>query len=489
MRKSGILMHISSLPGPYGIGTMGKSAYEFIDFLKTAGQSYWQILPLCPTGYGDSPYQSFSTFAGNPYLIDPAQLVCEGLLTEQEAMSSHRESGRVDYGDLFRTRYDLFQRAFARFSPNEEYQHFVNENGWWLEDYALFMALKTYFRGRPWQTWSMSLVMRLPAVLDSYRETCDESIRFHYFLQYQFFRQWNALHAYAKEKNIQIIGDVPIYVPLDSADVWAAPRLFQLDQACRPKLVAGCPPDAFSADGQLWGNPLYDWERMKEDNYRWWIRRLRAAGKLYDVVRIDHFRGLESYWAIPARDTTAVGGSWKKGPGKDFIDTIHKDLPELTLIAEDLGFVTPQVRQLQEYSGYPGMKVMQFAFDSREEGDYLPENYPVNSVCYSGTHDNTTLAGWRKEASGEDVAVAMDYLKITREEGFVRGMIRGCMESVSKLCVVQMQDWLNLGSEARMNTPGTLSCLNWSWRTEPGFMTDALAHEIRDMTEKYGRLP
>ena len=351
------------------------------------------------------------------------------------------------------------------------------------------MALKSYFRGRPWQDWSMSLIMRLPAVLDSYRQTCDRQIRFHYFLQYEFFRQWNALHDYARAKGIQIIGDVPIYVPLDSCDVWAAPELFQLDQACRPSHVAGCPPDAFSADGQLWGNPLYDWDKMQQDGYRWWIRRLRAAGKLYDVVRIDHFRGLESYWSIPAKDSTAVGGCWKPGPGAAFIDAIHKALPELTLIAEDLGFVTPQVRQLQEYSGYPGMKVMQFAFDSREAGDYLPENYPVNSVCYSGTHDNTTLLGWRGEAEPQDVAAAEQYLKITPQEGFVRGMIRGCMESVSKLCVIQMQDWLELDAQARMNTPGVLSCQNWSWRAAPDFLSSQLAQQIRTMTEKYGRLP
>ena len=307
-------------------------------------------------------------------------------------------------------------------------------------------------------------------------------------MQYQFFRQWDELHRYAGEKGIRIIGDVPIYVPLDSADVWANPKLFQLDAACRPKKVAGCPPDSFSQEGQLWGNPLYDWEKMKKTGYRWWLRRLKAAGKLYDVVRLDHFRGFESYWAVPATETTAIHGAWQPGPGKDFIRAVQNALPELAFIAEDLGFVTPEVRRLQEFSGYPGMKVMQFAFDSREAGDYLPENYPVNSVCYSGTHDNTTLSGWQQDAAPSDVAEARRYLGITQEEGFVRGMVRGCMESVSKLSVIQLQDWLGLGPEGRMNTPGTLSSANWSWRVGENVLTPTLADEIRGMTEKYGRI-
>lgn len=488
MKKSGILMHISSLPGPYGIGTMGKSAYEFVDFLHKAGQSYWQLLPLCPTGYGNSPYQSFSTFAGNPYLIDPQMLVQDGLLTRQEADSQRMDNKRVDYGWLYDNRMPLLRTALDRFSPDRDYDRFVLKNSWWLEDYALFMALKTYFRGRPWQDWSMSLVMRLPAVLDSYRMELDTEIRLQCFVQYLFFKQWEKLRAYASEKGIRIIGDVPIYVPLDSADVWANPKLFQLDAACRPIQVAGCPPDSFSADGQLWGNPLYDWNRMKQTGYDWWLRRLHAAGERYDVIRFDHFRGFESYWSVPAGEESAVNGSWRTGPGADFIRAVNQELPQLEFIAEDLGYITPRVRALQEFSGYPGMKVMQFAFDSREAGDYLPENYPVNSVCYSGTHDNTTLAGWQYEAAAEDVKTAVAYLKITPQEGFVRGMIRGCMESKSRLCIIQLQDWLELGSDARMNTPGTLSQANWSWRAREGDITDTLAAQIRAMTDKYNRL-
>ena len=486
MRKSGILMHISSLPGPYGIGTLGKSAYEFVDFLHAAGQSYWQILPLCPTGYGDSPYQSFSTFAGNPYFIDPDILVEQGLLTPQETDGHKKTTPRVDYGWLYETRLKLFETAFRRFVPGEDYERFLAKNSWWLDDYALFMALKTCFRGRPWQDWSMSLILRLPAVLEAYRKELDEDVRFHSFLQYQFLRQWEALRSYANGKGIKIIGDVPIYVPLDSADVWAEPTLFQLDSACRPKKVAGCPPDSFSAHGQLWGNPLYDWEKMKKNGYKWWLRRLSAAGRLYDVVRFDHFRGLESYWAVPAGEETAIHGAWEPGPGEDFIRTVNERLPHLEFIAEDLGFVTPQVRALQEFSGYPGMKVMQFAFDSREAGDYLPENYTENSVCYSGTHDNITLLGWSREAAPEDVEKAWQYLG-SRDESFVDGMIRLCMESRSKLCVIQLQDWLSLGAEARMNTPGVLSGSNWTWRADRAMLTPALAARIRTTTQTHQR--
>lgn len=490
MRKSGILMHISSLPNPYGIGTMGKCAYEFVDFLCDAGQSYWQILPLSPTGYGDSPYQSFSTFAGNHYLIDLDLLIGEGLLTQDEvdALCWGRDEGRVDYGCLYENRAKLLRLAYERFVPDEAYRAFVMENENWLRDYALFMTLKERHRGKDWHTWSISLMMRLPGALDAYRDTAEEAIGFHYFLQYQFFRQWKALRAYANQRGIRIIGDVPIYVPLDSADVWANPGLFQLDGNGQPKAVAGCPPDSFTADGQLWGNPLYDWQKMKETGYDWWIRRLRAAARMYDVVRLDHFRGFESYWAIPAGDKTAVGGSWQPGPGMDFIRAIQSALPELDFIAEDLGYVTPEVRQLQEDSGYPGMKVMQFAFDSREAADYLPHTYPVNSVCYSGTHDNPTLAQWFQEVSQEDIALARAYLGLNVEEGLIPGMIRGCMGSVSRLCVIQMQDYLELDGSARMNFPGTLSENNWTWRAPVGFITTALTERIFKMTQRYGRL-
>ena len=489
MRKSGILMHVTSLPNAYGIGSMGQCAYDFVDFLCEAGQSYWQILPLNPTGYGDSPYQSFSTYAGNHYLIDLDQLIREGLLEQAEvnAVSWSRDENRVDYGCLYENRTKLLHTAFERFRPDARFTAFVAENAYWMEDYALFMALKDAFHGRAWQNWSVSLLMRIPAVLETYRQDLKEQIEFQYFLQYKFFEQWKALRTYANERGIRIIGDVPIYVPLDSADVWANHHLFQLDQSRRPKMVAGCPPDSFSADGQLWGNPLYDWDKMKQTGFEWWIQRLKAASRMYDVVRLDHFRGFESYWAIPAGDATAANGCWKQGPGLAFIQAIQEALPNLDFIAEDLGYVTPEVRQLQEDSGYPGMKVMEFAFDSREAGNYLPHLYPVNSVCYSGTHDNLTMQQWFDEAAPADVAEAKAYMGLSEEEGYVWGMIRGCMGSVSKLCVIQMQDYLELGGEARMNFPGTLTNKNWTWRAGEGFITPELTRRILQMTRRYGR--
>lgn len=488
MRKSGILMHISSLPGSFGIGTMGKSAYEFVDFLQSAGQNYWQILPLSPTGYGDSPYQAFSTFAGNHYLIDPQLLQQQGLLTQQELESFDWGDGvRVDYGKLYQNREKLLRLAYERFVPDAAYQQFTSENKWWLEDFTLFMALKRKLGNQSWYNWTLALMMRVEASLEAYRWELQEDTDFHTFLQYQFHRQWHDLKQYANDRGIRIIGDVPIYVPLDSADVWANPGLFLLDSNRRPKMVAGCPPDSFSADGQLWGNPLYDWEKMAKTGYRWWIQRLKAAANMYDVVRLDHFRGFESYWAIPANDTTAMNGKWMPGPGMDFIKTMQAAFPENPFIAEDLGYVTEEVRQLQLASGYPGMKVLEFAFDSREAGNYLPHLYPTNSVCYTGTHDNVTLKQWFSEASDEDIAEARAYLGLHEPEGDVWGMIRGAMSSISDLCIVQMQDYLQLGGEARMNCPGTLSGANWSWRAEEGFATEALAEKIRKITVRYGR--
>ena len=490
MRKSGILMHITSLPNAYGIGTMGKCAYDFVDFLQKSGQTYWQILPLSPTGFGDSPYQAFSTFAGNHYLIDPDLLIRQGLLLQEEVdgFSWGDHENRVDYGKLYENRTKLLRMAYDRFVPDDGFTSFVAGNIDWLEDYALFMTLKEKFHGQPWQKWSASLMMRDPKVISACRVELKAELEFRYFLQYIFFCQWDALRSYANEKGIRIIGDVPIYVPLDSADVWANPGLFWLDGNCSPVKVAGCPPDSFSADGQLWGNPLYDWAKMKDTDYDWWVRRLRAASRMYDVVRLDHFRGFESYWAVPATDNTAANGCWLPGPGMDFIRAVQKALPDLDFIAEDLGYVTPEVRKLQEDSGYPGMKVMQFAFDSREEGDYLPHTYPVNSVCYSGTHDNLTMVQWFREAAPEDIAMAKAYLGLNGEEGLVKGMIRGCMASSSRLCVIQMQDYLELGAEARMNFPGTLSGNNWTWRGTPGSLTEELSSRIREITIRYGRL-
>jgi len=491
MRASGILMHVTSLPGPNGIGAMGESARRFVDFLAQAGQRYWQILPLSPTGYGNSPYQSLSTFAGNQYLIDLETLVEEGLLRREEvdAVSWNQQEDRVDYGILYKNRRTVLYQAYERFlgMPNRAFHQFIQHQRDWLQDYALFMALKEEFQGKPWQEWPNDLRLRQPEAIAAYREKLKYPIAFHYFLQFQFFAQWGRLHNYAKAKGIRIIGDVPIYVPLDSADVWAHHTLFQLDEDRKPKLVAGVPPDAFTADGQLWGNPLYDWEKLKSTGYAWWLRRLTAAAQMYDVVRLDHFRGFESYWAVPAEDDTARNGHWMPGPGKDFIQALKENLPELEFIAEDLGYLTPEVRKLQKDSGYPGMKVLEFAFDSLGPSDDQPHRYSRDSVCYTGTHDNSPLALWRQEADPADIAFAKEYLGLNDEEGFNRGIIRGGMSSVAKLFVAQMQDYLELGAGHRTNEPGTQSG-NWQWRMLSGELTPELAQRIRKLTRIYGRL-
>ena len=491
MRESGILMHITSLPGPYGVGTMGKHAYEFVDFLKKAGQSVWQILPLAPTGYGDSPYQSCSTFAGNHYLIDLDLLVAEGLLREDEISSIHwcdRED-KADFGLLYNSRLKVLRLAYSRFTGSKAFDSFCAENSSWLSDFALFMALKDDNGGKPWYQWCEGLKQRNADAVWQARQELREQIRFYSFVQYLFYKQWNDLRSYAHENGIKIIGDVPIYVPLDSCDVWSNPELFQLDEKLDPVAVAGCPPDGFSADGQLWGNPLYRWDLMAQDGYSWWIRRLGAASKLYDVVRIDHFRGFEAYWAVPFGDTTAKNGKWVKGPAMDFVNAIKKALPSIEMIAEDLGFLTQEVLDMRDASGFPGMKVLEFAFDSKEPSDYLPHTYTPNTVCYTGTHDNMTMRQWFDTSSEETIAYAAEYMNLSQEEGYVWGVIRTAMASVSDLCVVQMQDYLNLGGEARMNFPGTLTDRNWTWRATDGYISDELAKRIFHLTKLYGRLP
>jgi len=489
MRESGILMHITSLPGPYGVGTMGKQAFAFVDFLQEAGQSYWQILPLTPTGYGDSPYQSCSTYAGNHYLIDLPILVEEGLLQHDEISGIDWcwTADRVDFGKQYLNRLNVLRIAYGRFCENDAFYRFCAENQNWLPDFALFMALKEKFDGQPWYVWEAPLKLRQPEAIAAVREELKEQIRFFCFVQYLFHKQWGALRSYAHAKQVRIIGDVPIYVPYDSADVWSNPGLFQLDENMNPTAVAGCPPDAFSEDGQLWGNPLYRWDLMKTDGYRWWLARLAAAGQLYDVVRMDHFRGFEAYWSVPYGDATARNGQWIKGPGLDFMNTVKEKLPQISLIAEDLGFLTQEVLDLRDESGFPGMKVLEFAFDSREPSEYLPHTYPANSVCYTGTHDNMTMRQWFETASADAVAYATEYMRLCQEEGMVWGVIRTAMSSVSDLCIIQMQDLLNLGGEARMNFPGTMTDANWTWRAWEGF-TDGLAQRIYSLTKLYGRL-
>ena len=492
MRESGVLMHLTSLPSPYGIGTMGAAAREFVDFLAAAGQRYWQLLPICPTSYGDSPYQSFSTFAGNPYLIDLDLLAQDGLLRPEEYRSIDWEStpDRVNYGVLYQKRLPVLRLAARRLlaDPPAAYGTFCAANDFWLPDYALFMALKDAHGGRAWSEWEAPLRRRDPAALESARQQYADDIAFWQAVQYLFFDQWQGLKAYANDHGVRIIGDLPIYVAADSVDVWSSPQSFQLDGDLRPIEIAGCPPDGFSATGQLWGNPLYDWDAMAKDGYRWWVRRIQVLSGIYDVLRIDHFRGFAGYYAIPRGATTAAGGRWRKGPGMDLFRAVDAALGKREIIAEDLGFLTDDVRELLAQSGYPGMKVLEFAFDSRESGNYLPHTYPRHCVVYTGTHDNEPLNGWFETADPAGVAYAVEYLRLTPEEGYHWGMMRAAWASVADLAVVQAQDLLGLGHEARMNAPSTLGG-NWCWRALPGSFTPELARRLHRQMELYGRLP
>lgn len=490
MRNSGILMHISSLPSPYGIGTMGKAAYEFADFLHAAGQHYWQLLPIGPTSYGDSPYQSFSTWAGNPYFIDLDLLIEDGLLLQQEvdAVDWDAHSERVDYGFQFDHRFPLLYQAFVRGRDRyaEEIFAFRRENAW-VEDYALFMAIKRSRNMEPWNTWPEEIRLRRAGAVETYATVLAEDMNFFIFLQFMFFRQWYRLRDYVHSLGIDLIGDLPIYVPYDSCDVWVHPELFQLEPDGTPIGVAGCPPDAFTQDGQLWGNPLYHWERMREDDYAWWKSRIVAVSRMFDVTRIDHFRGVESYWFVPYGDETARNGHWVKGPDMAFVDALHRAFPNLRLIAEDLGYQTPELALLLKNSGYPGMKVLEFAFDSREPSNFLPHRYDRNCICYSGTHDNETLRQWLEGQSEQTLDYVAEYLGVREHSDCHWGILRAGMASVADTFIAQLQDYLELGAEGRMNLPGTLSTDNWSWRVKPGACTPELAARIRRMTKLYER--
>lgn len=493
MRESGILLPISSLPSRYGIGCFSKEAYEFIDFLEEAGQKKWQVLPLGPTSYGDSPYQSFSTFAGNPYFIDLEALIRLGLLKEEEceAVDFGSQEQWVDYGKLYEGRGPLLRIAFQRFQGRDEKEYilFVKENKEWLEDYCLFMALKDHFHGQSWQLWETPYRDRELEALEKAREEFREELEFYRFQQYMFWKQWSSLHCYAKEKGIEIVGDMPIYVALDSADAWASPQLFQFDEKHCPKAVAGCPPDAFAATGQLWGNPLYDWEYHKKTGFAWWIRRIAHCFLLYDVLRIDHFRGFDAYYSIPAGDETAENGHWEKGPGLALFIRVKEQLGELKIIAEDLGYLTDSVIELVRDTGFPGMKVLQFAFDSREDSDYLPHNYERNCVVYTGTHDNDTVKGWYQVLDPEDKELSLRYMNNVRTplEEIHWDFIRLAMGSVADTCIIPLQDYMGLGSEARINQPSTLG-KNWKWRLKKGQLTRELAQKIYELTKIFARV-
>ncbi len=491
-RSAGILLPVSSLPSQYGIGCFDKAAYAFVDFLKDAGQSYWQILPLGPTSYGDSPYQSFSTFAGNPYFISLDALCKEQLLTQEECEAAALpDTDSIDYSGLYKTRFALLRKAYGRMKDHDAVLRFAASQPW-LEDYALFMALKDHFGGVSWEHWDDAIRLRNEDALKQWREKLAKEIGFYQFLQYQFFRQWNKLKAYANANGIRIIGDIPIYVAFDSADAWANPNLFQLDETGLPKAVAGCPPDGFAADGQLWGNPLYDWAYHKSTGYAWWIERLRQCFALYDVVRIDHFRGFDEYYAIPYGDKTAKNGHWEQGPGMDLFHAVEAALGKREVIAEDLGFMTDSVRRLVGESGFPNMKVLEFAFDSRDTGsrnDYLPHNYDENCVAYTGTHDNQTIAAWFQTITEEERSMAREYLcdAYTPEEKLHSVFISLIMRSRAKLCVIPMQDWLGLDDRSRINVPSTVGT-NWKWRLLPTELSDTLKEEIRRTTRIYGRM-
>ena len=491
MRTSGILLPVASLPSKYGIGAFSKEAYKFVDTLEKAGQSYWQILPLGPTGYGDSPYQSFSTFAGNPYFIDLEKLIKKGWITKDEckAYDFGDNAGYVDYEKIYNCRYEILRKAYerSRIADDADFQKFCKENKEWLDDYALYTEIKAANDGKSWSEWEDEYRLRDELALEKFAKENREGILFQKFMQYEFATQWGALKAYANEKGIEIIGDIPIYVAFDSADSWSHPELFQFDENGLPTGVAGCPPDAFSATGQLWGNPLFRWDVMKKDSYSWWTKRISAMAKLYDIVRIDHFRGFDSFYAIPAKDDTAKNGVWKDGPGMDLFTVLEQKLGKLPIIVEDLGFLTPSVKKLLKDSGFPGMKVIQFAFDSREDSDYLPHNYPQHCVVYTGTHDNDTVMGWMKTAPKDCVRFAKDYLNLTKEEGYNWGMMRAAWSSVADMAIVPMQDLLGLDSKARINIPSTTGG-NWQWRATPEQIDNKLAKKLHKCMQMYARL-
>lgn len=495
-RSSGILLHISSLPSKYGIGCFSQAAYNFVDWLSEAGQSYWQILPLGPTSYGDSPYQSFSSFAGNPYFISLESFIETGLLTKEECdkVDFGEIENSINYSSLFKNRYILLNKAYKKssISLDTNFQLFINKNSYWLNDYALFMAIKNKYNGSIWTEWNEDIKLRKSEAIAEYSKELHEEIEFQKFIQYHFYLQWNALKNYANSKGIKIIGDIPIYVAFDSADAWANPQLFQFDENNIPIAVAGCPPDGFSATGQLWGNPLYKWEYHKQTDYKWWISRLSHCFALYDVLRIDHFRGFDEYYSIPYGAENAMNGHWEKGPGIDIFKKVKEVLGEKEFIAEDLGYMTDSVRKLVKDSGFPNMKVLEFAFDSRDTGcrnDYLPHNYNKNCIAYTGTHDNQTITSWFDTISKEEQNLAREYLCDfnTPNNELYKSFISLIMRSEAKLCIIPMQDYLGYDDSCRMNEPSTLG-KNWKWRLKNKDLTDSIKQYIYRISELYGRL-
>lgn len=492
-RQSGVLMHISSLPGTYGIGSMGQVAYDFVDFLVRTKQRYWQILPLGTTSYGDSPYQSFSAFAGNTHFIDFDLLIEKGWLTKEdvEGVDFGQNPSEVDYARIFQARRPLLEKAVAAMKAKglpEDYADFVEENGFWLHTFAEYMAIKEHFNLRPWTEWDdQGARLRSHDSLEHYRQLLADQMDYHRLTQYLFFSQWKALKAYANTQGVEFVGDMPIYIASDSADMWANPHFFKTDEEGRPSVVAGCPPDAFSEIGQLWGNPIYDWEAMKQDGFTWWVARLRESFKIYDMVRIDHFIGFASFWEIPAGEETAVNGYRVEAPGFELFETIKHELGELNIIAEDLGSVTDKVIQLRDETGFPGMKVLQFAFDPEGDSIEMPHNHPNNVVAYTGTHDNDTIVGWYENETTPASRAFLDKYSNRREEETVsHALFRLLFGSPAFMAIVTMQDLLGLDGSARMNLPNTLGG-NWTWRMLPEQLTPAIEENLLDLTETYRR--
>ncbi|TDX45521.1 4-alpha-glucanotransferase [Orenia marismortui] len=489
-RSSGILLHPTSLPGKYGIGSLGKEVYEFIDFLNDSKQRLWQICPLGPTGFGDSPYQCFSAFAGNPLLIDLETLKEEGLLLEEELnLEEGFDHDYVDYGRVINFKFDLYRSAFQRFNSiaseaeKSKFEAYCQNNIEWLEDYTLFMALKDNFNGRPWTEWDEEIKFREDSAMDKYKEELKDTIEFHKFMQYLFFKQWTAVKDYANEKDIKIVGDIPIFVAFDSADAWSNPEIFYFDENLNPTKVAGVPPDFFSETGQLWGNPLYNWEKLKERNYDWWIKRFEVILDQADILRLDHFRGFAAYWAVPAGEDTAINGQWESGPGADLFNVLRDKLGKLPIIAEDLGIITEDVEELRDQFEFPGMKILQFAFETDESNEYLPRNYPENSVVYTGTHDNDTTLGWFLNSDTKVKENVEKFLNI-EASNICWGLIEAAWSSVSVFAIAPLQDVLELGSEARFNTPGAPAG-NWQWRYKKEMLTEDVKNKLKKLTDKH----
>ncbi|MCR4782521.1 MAG: 4-alpha-glucanotransferase [Lachnospiraceae bacterium] len=497
-REAGILMPIFSLPGKYGIGCFSKEAYKFVDFLVEAKQSLWQILPLGPTSYGDSPYQSFSTFAGNPYFIDLETLVEEGLLTKEdcEKYDVLDSESDIKYGDLYEKRFKVLRISFENFKKNKNplFEKFIKENSSWLEDYALFMAVKATFGDQSLAYWDEDIRKREPKAMKEYKDRLKDDVDFYMYLQFKFDEQWKALKEYANKNGVKIVGDIPIYVSGDSSDVWAEKELFEVDEDLNAINVAGCPPDGFAVKGQLWGNPLYAWPNHKKTNYDWWKRRIRKCAEWYDVIRIDHFRGFDAFYSIDAKAEDAVNGKWRKGPGKDLFKALKPELEKTNtgIIAEDLGFMTESVKKLVKDTGFPNMKVLEFAFDvddTEGHNDFLPFNYSKNCIAYTGTHDNSTVKGWLKDLDRETYNYVCKFVNANPKDKneVVDGMVREVIASPANLAVIPMQDYLHLDDKARINIPSTLG-ENWRWRMKPNALTERLALRIADLTVTYSRV-